>query len=437
MAEFRQTLLLDDRWAAGIMTLRMPVELPEGFGPRPSMSFFLYNQDGTQAIARPYLDGQPPTGKLGPAPLERLGDMPKYHQFDNLDVGTNAPSHNFVYDFDSYRFLVNDRWHEVLSHDYDGRPRSGSVEALNDAFMRGSPVKVAISKFCVGLVPPGETAPEHEAFIHAGSCYYYTDRKLFITGTHPAVRVKPAIPLRYGSRRLGFLLAGGAHRRSGRTLALRSAHAAIRPQHASLRHALVRFEGLNMRLDRFLTVDDFKRVAERRVPRMFFQYADSGAYTEEQLPRQRGRLRQGQARAAGRPRYLDAEPQDDDARPRGLAAARHSRPPAPPACRSPTARSRRRAPPRRPASSLRCRPSASARSRTLRRRPASPFWFQLYVRKDREFSNRLIDRAKAAGCGALVVTMDCQHYGQRHKDVRNGLTVPIKIHAEIRRRAWR
>jgi L-lactate dehydrogenase (cytochrome) len=57
----------------------------------------------------------------------------------------------------------------------------------------------------------------------------------------------------------------------------------------------------------------------------------------------------------------------------------------------------------------------------------SPFWFQLYVRRDREFSNRLIDRAKAAGCGAIVVTVDCQHYGQRHKDVRNGLTVPIKF----------
>jgi hypothetical protein len=199
VAEFRQTWLLDDRWAAGIMTLRMPVELPEGFGPRPSMSFFLYNQDGTQAIARPYLDGQPPTGTRGPSPLDDMSDMPRYHQFDSFDAGTNAPSSNFVYDFDSYRFMVNDRWREVLAHDHTGRPTFGSVEALNEAFLRGAPVKVAISKFGVGLVPPGETAPEHEAFIHCGSCYYYTDRKLFITGTHPAVRIKPAIPLRYES----------------------------------------------------------------------------------------------------------------------------------------------------------------------------------------------------------------------------------------------
>ena len=147
VAEFRQTWLLDDRWAAGIMTLRMPVELPEGFGPRPSMSFFLYNQDGTQAIARPYLDGQPPTGTRGPSPLDDMSDMPRYHQFDSFDAGTNAPSSNFVYDFDSYRFMVNDRWREVLSHDHTGRPISGSVEALNEAFLRGAPVKVAISKF--------------------------------------------------------------------------------------------------------------------------------------------------------------------------------------------------------------------------------------------------------------------------------------------------
>ena len=204
VAEFRQTMLLDDRWAAGIMTLRMPVELPEGFGPRPSMSFFLYNQDGTQAIARPYLDGQRPTAGPGPSPVDAMPDMPRYHQFDNFDAGTNAPSHNCVYDFEYYQFLVNDRWREVLSHDYTGRPTSGSVEALNEAFLRGSPVKVAISKFAVGLVPAGETAPEHEAFIHAGSCYYYTDKKLFITGTHPAVRVKPAIPLRYGTNGWDF-----------------------------------------------------------------------------------------------------------------------------------------------------------------------------------------------------------------------------------------
>jgi len=56
-----------------------------------------------------------------------------------------------------------------------------------------------------------------------------------------------------------------------------------------------------------------------------------------------------------------------------------------------------------------------------------PFWFQLYVMRDREFINRLIDRAKAAGCSALVLTYDLQILGQRHKDIKNGLTAPPKM----------
>ena len=47
-----------------------------------------------------------------------------------------------------------------------------------------------------------------------------------------------------------------------------------------------------------------------------------------------------------------------------------------------------------------------------------PFWFQLYVMRDREFVGNLIDRAKAAGCSALVLTLDLQILGQRHKDIR-------------------
>ena len=56
VAEFGVTYVVGGRWAAGIMSLRQPVELPNGFGERPSMSFFLYNQNGEQAIARPFLD---------------------------------------------------------------------------------------------------------------------------------------------------------------------------------------------------------------------------------------------------------------------------------------------------------------------------------------------------------------------------------------------
>jgi L-lactate dehydrogenase (cytochrome) len=58
---------------------------------------------------------------------------------------------------------------------------------------------------------------------------------------------------------------------------------------------------------------------------------------------------------------------------------------------------------------------------------SKPFWFQVYVMRDRDFINRLIDRAKAAGCSALVLTLDLQIMGQRHKDIRNGLSAPPKI----------
>ncbi|EGF31940.1 L-lactate dehydrogenase [Oxalobacteraceae bacterium IMCC9480] len=58
---------------------------------------------------------------------------------------------------------------------------------------------------------------------------------------------------------------------------------------------------------------------------------------------------------------------------------------------------------------------------------SKPFWFQLYVMKDRGFVNDLIDRAKAAKCSALVLTLDLQILGQRHKDLKNGLSAPPKL----------
>lgn len=204
VAEFRETYLIENRWSAAFMTLRMPVELPVGFGPRPSMSFFLYNQDGQQAIARPYLDGPPAQGEAGPAALDDHSAMSRYHQHDGWDATTNAPSSNFVYDFDSYHFLVNDRWQEVLAHAADGSLLSGSVNDLADAFGQGLPVKLGIRGLCADLLPAGEDGLDHEVFIHAGSCYYYTEQKLFMTGTHPLVRVRPAIPLQYASRNWDF-----------------------------------------------------------------------------------------------------------------------------------------------------------------------------------------------------------------------------------------
>ena len=204
VADFPATYLLDDRWVAGIMTLRQPIALPDGFGPRPSMSFFLYNQNGHQAIARPHLDGQPAAGDFGPCPSDDHSDMPKYHQRDGWDAATNAPSSNFIYDFDVFRYFVRDDWREVLAHDADGVAASGSVDALADAFARGCEVKVGIRGLCSDLSREPARAIVHEVFVQTGSCYYYTKRKQFMAAAHPLVRVEPAIPLRYVSKGWDF-----------------------------------------------------------------------------------------------------------------------------------------------------------------------------------------------------------------------------------------
>ncbi|WKU18663.1 alpha-hydroxy acid oxidase [Advenella alkanexedens] len=57
---------------------------------------------------------------------------------------------------------------------------------------------------------------------------------------------------------------------------------------------------------------------------------------------------------------------------------------------------------------------------------SAPFWFQLYVMRDKDYIERLIDRAKAANCSALMLTLDLQVLGQRHKDIKNGLSTPPK-----------
>ena len=196
VAEFAVTYLVDDRWAAGLMSLRQPVSLRDGFGPRPSMSFFLYNQDGHQAIGRPHLDGEETTA----TPKGEADPMPKYHLLDSCDETTNAPSQNFIYDFDAYKFYVDDTWEEVLHHDAQGQVRSGAIDALAAAFSDGASVKVGIGGLCDDL--GGDLI--HEVFVATGSGYYYTDQQLFIAGSHPTIRVCPGIPMRFQSKGWDF-----------------------------------------------------------------------------------------------------------------------------------------------------------------------------------------------------------------------------------------
>lgn len=199
VSEFGVTYLIRDSWVAGIMSLRQPIALPDGFGPRPSMSFFMYNQDGGQAIARPFLDGVPPAGELGPSEPDAPSKMPKYLALDGWDAETNAPSHNFIYDFESYRYCVSDSWREVLSHDAEGAVQAGSLQNLVDAFVTGSELKVGISGLCADL-----GGMDHVVFVQVGPGYYYTEQRLFIVGSHPVVRVKPDAPMRYESRGWDF-----------------------------------------------------------------------------------------------------------------------------------------------------------------------------------------------------------------------------------------
>ena len=126
------------------------------------------------------------------------------NQQDSWDGDTNAPSSNFIYDFDIYRFWVRDDWREVLAHADDGAVLNGSVSDLAEAFSQGAEVKVGMRGLCNDLVDGDGDTIDHEVFIHVGSCWYYTEGRLFIGATHPLVRVRPAIPLVYGSEAWDF-----------------------------------------------------------------------------------------------------------------------------------------------------------------------------------------------------------------------------------------
>jgi hypothetical protein len=196
--EFNQTMLVDDRWMAAHVTLRVPGGILDDFGSsRLSMSFFMYNQNGQQAIARPYLDRE--KGSIMPFAGVTDKDMPRYHVLSDWDGESNAPSRNFIYQFEKYDFFVGEHWEPVYAHDADGRPVDGSLDDLIGAFMEGAAVKVAVAGLCDDL-SDGDPPLPHEVFIRCGSCFYYTERKIFFTETHPMVRVRPAIPVEYRSQ---------------------------------------------------------------------------------------------------------------------------------------------------------------------------------------------------------------------------------------------
>jgi L-lactate dehydrogenase (cytochrome) len=173
-------------------------------------------------------------------------------------------------------------------------------------------------------------------------------------------------------------------------------------------------------------VEDLRQVAYRRVPRAFYDYADSGSYTESTY---RSNVADIEAIKLRQRVLVDVDKRDTSTTilgekmsvpivlaPVGLLGMQHG-----------------------DGEILACRAAHAAGIQfTLSTMSIcsiedvaaavdKPFWFQLYVIRDRGFMRDLIERAANAKCSALVLTVDLQILGQRHKDIRNGLTVPPEI----------
>lgn len=175
-----------------------------------------------------------------------------------------------------------------------------------------------------------------------------------------------------------------------------------------------------------LEINDLKELAQRRVPKMFFDYANSGAWTESTYRANEADF----AKIKLRQRVLV------DMTDRTLETTMIGQKVSMPVALAPTgltgmqhadgeilaaqAAEEFGVPFTLSTMSI-CSIEDVAAATT------KPFWFQLYVMRDRDFVMSLIDRAKEAGCSALVLTLDLQILGQRHKDLRNGLSAPPKF----------
>lgn len=174
-----------------------------------------------------------------------------------------------------------------------------------------------------------------------------------------------------------------------------------------------------------LTIEDLRVLAERRVPRMFYDYADSGAWTEgtyraNETDFARIKLRQRVAvdmtnRTLGSTMIGQPVSMPVALAPTGLTGMQHAD------GEIHAARAANKAGVPFTLSTM-----SICSLEDIANHTGAPFWFQLYVMKDRDFIARLIQRAKAAHCSALVLTLDLQILGQRHKDIRNGLSAPPK-----------
>jgi L-lactate dehydrogenase (cytochrome) len=173
-------------------------------------------------------------------------------------------------------------------------------------------------------------------------------------------------------------------------------------------------------------IEDLRLLAQRRVPRMFYDYADSGSWTESTYRANSedfGKIKLRQRVAVNMEN-------------RTLATTMVGQRAAMPVAIAPTGLTGMQ----HADGEILAAKAAEAFGipftlstlsicsiEDIAAHTSAPFWMQLYVMKDRAFIERLIDRAKAASCSALVLTLDLQILGQRHKDLRNGLSAPPKL----------
>ena len=179
-------------------------------------------------------------------------------------------------------------------------------------------------------------------------------------------------------------------------------------------------------LEKYLTIDDLMQAAKRRVPKMFFDYADSGAWTEQTY----------RANTTDFEKIFLRQKVAVNLEDRSLASTMLGQPVSMPVGIAPVGSTGMQAADgeikaAKAAEKFGIPFTLSTMSvcsiEDVAENTTKPFWFQLYVMRERPFIERLIDRAREAKCSALVLTMDLQVLGQRHKDVRNGLIVPPKL----------
>jgi L-lactate dehydrogenase (cytochrome) len=174
------------------------------------------------------------------------------------------------------------------------------------------------------------------------------------------------------------------------------------------------------------TIEDLRELAKKRVPRMFYDYADAGSWTESTYRANEadfGKIKFRQRVAVNlenrslRSTMIGQEVAMPVAlAPTGLTGMQHAD------GEILAARAAEKFGVPFTLSTMSICSIEDVAANTTR-----PFWFQLYVMRDRPFIERLIERARVAGCSALVLTLDLQVLGQRHKDLRNGMTAPPRM----------